>query len=222
MSLPAGVAELWNALAPCLDRLDRALTLVFLRQMLDPRLPMIGGHDPRTVLDPAPPWWMIREDEQPARWLDPMTTRINELVSEALLAEGWEALPDRVLPRALEAVTSWAPEAYFCGGDLLGALLESVRGGKPRGAFYTPYNVTYMMASMADAKPGESVIDPACGSGRMLLAALQVCRERHDGVPRLVGIDIDAEAVRVCKLNLLLAGYGIATAGEPDKAAPRS
>ncbi|MGE0705485.1 MAG: N-6 DNA methylase [Vicinamibacterales bacterium] len=40
------------------------------------------------------------------------------------------------------------------------------------GQFFTPRNVVRMVISMIDPKPGEMVIDPACGSGGFLIMAL--------------------------------------------------
>jgi type I restriction enzyme M protein len=43
----------------------------------------------------------------------------------------------------------------------------------PEGQFFTPRNVIRMMVDVLDPKPGETVIDPACGSGGFLVAALE-------------------------------------------------
>lgn len=57
--------------------------------------------------------------------------------------------------------------------------------------------------------PGESILDPCCGSGGMLLAALEAVRKEHGPEAGLEvhGVDIDAAAVRLAKLNLTLAGF---------------
>jgi predicted RNA methylase len=203
---------MWQALAPCGDALDRAITLIFLRQLLDPSMPTVAGQDPRALVSPAPPWELIVADENRVCWLDALADRLNELLPEPLLTVHWETAPRGVAKQAVVGLTRWKPEPLTTGGDLLGDALQQLRPEKAaHGAFYTPYNVSYMMALITDPKPGESVCDPCCGSGRMLLAALQACREKHaGGEPVLYGVDIDAEAVRMCMLNLVLAGYGAA------------
>lgn len=208
---PSGLGQMWRTLAGRDDRLGAAITLVFLRQLLDPEMPTLAGNDPRTVLYPTPPWQVIVGDGNRAGWLDALADRLNELLGEPLLIGGWEAAGSDLTRRVVEAISRWQPRALPAGGDLLGDLLERFRSGNAaRGAFYTPYNVAYAMALMTDPPPGERVCDPCCGSGRMLLAALQVCRENHAGaIPILVGVDSDPDAVRVCKLNLLLAGYPV-------------
>lgn len=43
----------------------------------------------------------------------------------------------------------------------------------PEGQFFTPRNVIKMMIDILDPQPGELIIDPACGSGGFLIAALE-------------------------------------------------
>jgi type I restriction enzyme M protein len=42
---------------------------------------------------------------------------------------------------------------------------------KKAGEFYTPRSVVRMMVDILDPKEGESIYDPACGTGGMLLGA---------------------------------------------------
>ena len=221
MKLPTGLSQLWQALAPSGDAMDRAITLIFLRQLLDPTMPTIAGQDPRRVVSMAPPWNLVAADGNRACWLDALAERVNELLREPLLTAGWETKPPSLTEQAVAGVTAWATEPAITGGDTLGAALELLRPGKAaHGAFYTPYTVCYAMAKITEPQPGESVCDPACGSGRMLLAALHACREAHDGgEPVLYGVDIDPDAVRVCKLNLILAGYGMAKVEQAESPA---
>jgi len=220
MKLPSGLDQLWQALAPFTDALDKAITLVFLRQLLDPEMPTLAGYDPRTRVAPKPPWALIVADGNRACWLEALVDRLNDLLGETLLTGGWESAPAGTVAQMVMAISKWKPAPHSGGGDVLGELLERVRPEKTaRGAFYTPYHISFAMAKMVEPQPGESVCDPACGSGRMLLAALQACREAHNGgEPVLYGMDIDADAVRVSKLNLWLAGYGTAAIAHPDSA----
>ena len=49
---------------------------------------------------------------------------------------------------------------------------------KKAGEFYTPRSVVRLMVDMLDPQEGETIYDPACGTGGMLLAAVQHVRER--------------------------------------------
>ena len=59
--------------------------------------------------------------------------------------------------------------------DALGDAFEVFIGPALRGSegqFFTPRNVVQMMVEMLDPKPGEWIIDPACGSGEFIITAL--------------------------------------------------
>jgi type I restriction enzyme M protein len=60
--------------------------------------------------------------------------------------------------------------------DAIGEAFEvfigpALRGGE--GQFFTPRNVVKMMVDVLSPKPGEFVMDPACGSGGFLIMALE-------------------------------------------------
>lgn len=60
--------------------------------------------------------------------------------------------------------------------DAVGEAFETFIGSSlkgPQGQFFTPRNVVQMVIDMIDPKPNEKVIDPACGSGGFLVAALR-------------------------------------------------
>jgi len=52
----------------------------------------------------------------------------------------------------------------------------SLRGDK--GQFFTPQNVVDMCVEILDPDPREEVLDPACGSGRFLISALETMRKK--------------------------------------------
>ncbi len=108
---------------------------------------------------------------------------------------------------------------------------------KERGQFFTPRNVVDVMVEILDPQPEERVLDPACGSGRFLVACLDRCRNRlasaRAGVGAsvheirrlrneddilgesaayarrcLVGIDSDPELQRAAKMNMLINNDG--------------
>ncbi|MXW94071.1 MAG: N-6 DNA methylase [Acidimicrobiaceae bacterium] len=60
--------------------------------------------------------------------------------------------------------------------DAVGEAFEVFVGPTLRGAegqFFTPRNVVKMVVDMLDPRPGEMIIDPACGSGGFLIRALE-------------------------------------------------
>jgi type I restriction enzyme M protein len=60
--------------------------------------------------------------------------------------------------------------------DAIGDAFEVFIGPALRGSegqFFTPRNVIQMVINILDPKPGENIIDPACGSGGFLIVALE-------------------------------------------------
>jgi len=115
--------------------------------------------------------------------------------------------------------------------DAIGDAFEVFIGPALRGAegqFFTPRNVVKMLVELVDPKPGEKIIDPACGSGGFLIAALehvwaQLRQEgkRKDWTERQLmrrevevatscfrGLDKDAFLAKVCKAYMALIGDG--------------
>ena len=106
--------------------------------------------------------------------------------------------------------------AYFIDGyysDPLGNFyMERFSYGK-NGEFFTSWNVAYMMAEMLDPKPTETICDPACGSGIMLLAARCVIHKKYGWVTssrygrNLYGMDINDRMAKMTKINMYLTDY---------------
>lgn len=85
--------------------------------------------------------------------------------------------------------------------DILGQIFtEQITHGE-NGQFFTPSNVTDMMAQMivGDKKDGETVLDPCCGSGRFLISA---ARQNPNCV--FHGNDLDIRCARMTALNMWL------------------
>lgn len=59
--------------------------------------------------------------------------------------------------------------------DAKGAAYQEIVGSNlkgDRGQFFTPRGVIKLMVQMLDPKPDERLLDPACGTGGFLVAAL--------------------------------------------------
>jgi type I restriction enzyme M protein len=76
------------------------------------------------------------------------------------------------------------------------------------GEIYTPREVIKLIVEILDPKPGESVYDPCCGSGGMLIISHLHVAERHGeeetGRLFLFGQERNPEIYAVCQMNLLL------------------
>lgn len=76
------------------------------------------------------------------------------------------------------------------------------------GEIYTPREVIRLMIKILDPKPGESVYDPCCGSGGMLiLSHLHVAEKYGEEETRklfLFGQERNPEIYAICQMNLIL------------------
>lgn len=107
-------------------------------------------------------------------------------------------------------------------GDVKGAIYESIleKNGQDKksgaGQYFTPRSLIQAMVDVAQPKIGETVCDPACGTGGFLLAAYDYMKNQsHDKAKRyflrdkaLHGYDNTALVVTLASMNLYLHGIG--------------
>jgi len=63
--------------------------------------------------------------------------------------------------------------------DIYEKILKDLQSAGNAGEFYTPRAVTEFMVEMTDPKLGESVLDPACGTGGFLTCAIDHVRSKY-------------------------------------------
>ena len=64
-------------------------------------------------------------------------------------------------------------------GDIYEQVLADLQSAGNAGEYYTPRAVTSFMVDRIDPKPGEVLLDPACGTGGFLTGAIRHMRERY-------------------------------------------
>src|SRR6266851_3395725 len=62
-------------------------------------------------------------------------------------------------------------------GDVYEQILNDLQSAGNAGEYYTPRAVTAFMADRIDPKPGEILLDPACGTGGFLTCSIRHMRE---------------------------------------------
>jgi type I restriction enzyme M protein len=92
---------------------------------------------------------------------------------------------------------------------LVGKFADVNRRNKA-GEFYTPRTVVRMMVEILDPKEGESIYDPTCGTGGMLLGAIDHVA-RNGGDPRtffgkIYGQEKNLTTSSIARMNLVLHG----------------
>jgi len=93
------------------------------------------------------------------------------------------------------------------GNDVIGEYYELHFCRKNSGQFFSPMPICHFMARSicGDSKHLEEpkrVLDPTCGSGRMLLAGAHCMGKEHE----FYGIDLDHTCVKMTALNLFFNG----------------
>ena len=97
--------------------------------------------------------------------------------------------------------------------DVIGDVYEYLIGqfaagaGKKAGEFYTPPEVSTLLAKLLQPKPGDRICDPACGSGSLLIRVAKQIREK-DGAPSrnfsLFGQESNGSTWALCRMNMFL------------------
>jgi type I restriction enzyme M protein len=113
----------------------------------------------------------------------------------------------------------WTSLSVDVKGDAYEGLLqknaEDVKGGA--GQYFTPRPLIAAMVDVVWPQPGQSICDPACGTGGFLLAAhdhivrhhtLDKAQKRRLKSGTLFGIELVDGVTRLCAMNLLLHGVG--------------
>lgn len=128
-----------------------------------------------------------------------------------------ELLTDEILKDLIEALSEVPLGNQVVGSDILGDAYEYLIGKfadvtrrKKAGEFYTPRSVVRMMVDLLQPKEGDTIYDPACGTGGMLLGAVDHIR-RVGGDPRtffgrLFGQEKNLTTASIARMNLVLHG----------------
>ncbi len=125
----------------------------------------------------------------------------------------------------------WSSLSADVKGDAYEGLLqknaEDVKGGA--GQYFTPRSLIAAMVEVVAPQPGETICDPACGTGGFLLAAhdylakhyqLDRAQKKQLKSGTFSGIELVDSVTRLCAMNLLLHGIGSDADGQLDADLP--
>ena len=97
-------------------------------------------------------------------------------------------------------------------------MLGKIASAGTNGQFRTPRHIIQLMVAMTDPRPGDVIVDPACGTAGFLVAASEHLRDHHpsvltDTVQRnhfhhgmFHGYDFDTTMLRIGSMNMLMHG----------------
>jgi len=125
-----------------------------------------------------------------------------------------ERLPDRTLKNLLEHFSSQTLSIARVPEDSLGDGYEYLvgkfadDGGSTAQEFYTNRTLVHLMAQMLRPQAGESIYDPTCGTGGMLLSALAEVKRAggEHRTLRLYGQERNHMTASIARMNLVLHG----------------
>ncbi|MGI9310173.1 MAG: type I restriction-modification system subunit M [bacterium] len=116
---------------------------------------------------------------------------------------------NRRLKGLLEALNT--PELDMSPGNVTGDVIGNTYiylierfasdAGKKAGEFYTPHEVSELVAKLCAPKPGARICDPACGSGGLLIEAAHVVGDRNFS---LYGMETNGSTWALARMNMFL------------------
>lgn len=131
--------------------------------------------------------------------------------------DGWTnkaKMPDHIITSLIEDFSKYNLSLAACPADEMGQAYEYLVGkfaddaGNTAQEFYTNRTIVTLMAEILQPKPNESIYDPTCGSGGMLIKCLNYLRDKGQpwqGV-KVFGQEINALTSAIARMNLYLNG----------------
>lgn len=131
--------------------------------------------------------------------------------------DGWTnkaKMPDSIITSLIEDFSKYTLSLKACPADEMGQAYEYLVGkfaddaGNTAQEFYTNRTVVQLMAEILQPQPNESIYDPTCGSGGMLVKCLDYLRnkgEEWQGV-QVFGQEVNGLTSSIARMNLYLNG----------------
>ncbi len=123
-------------------------------------------------------------------------------------------LSDRLLIDLVEHFSQYILSNSTVDSDILGNSYEYLikhfadLTNKKAGEFYTPRSVVHLLGLMLDPHEGESIYDPACGTGGMLLECVNHLKENSEDYRtlKLYGQEKNLTSSSIARMNMFLHG----------------
>ncbi len=116
----------------------------------------------------------------------------------------------------INAINFNASDDRHMFGDIYEKLLKDLQSAGNAGEFYTPRAVTQFIVEQVNPRPGETILDPACGTGGFLVCAIEHLRKQAKSAADeqriqdcFAGIEKKHLPHVLCITNLLLHGIDV-------------
>jgi type I restriction enzyme M protein len=123
-------------------------------------------------------------------------------------------LPDELLINLIEHFSQYTLGNENVDPDMLGRAYEYLikhfadLTNKKAGEFYTPRSVVHLLGLILDPHEGETIYDPACGTGGMLLECVDHLKENNEDYRtlKLFGQEKNLTSSAIARMNMFLHG----------------
>lgn len=121
-------------------------------------------------------------------------------------------LSDERLKNLIEHMSSKKVGNKAYSADVMGDAYEILlkkfadMSKKNAGEFYTPRSIVGLMVTLLDPKDGDTIYDPACGTGGMLIEAMKHVQDKRMAYGKIFGQEINLSTSAIARMNLYLHG----------------
>lgn len=121
-------------------------------------------------------------------------------------------LPDSTLKNLVEHMSKqkFGNRNYSadCMGDAYEFLIKKFAdlAKANAGAFYTPRSIVNLLVRLLNPKAGETIYDPACGTGGMLIGAINHIHDNRLTYGKIYGQEVIKATSSIARMNLFLHG----------------
>jgi type I restriction enzyme M protein len=123
-----------------------------------------------------------------------------------------EKLSDELLINLIEHFSQYNLSNSSVSADILGEAYEYLikhfadLTNKKAGEFYTPRSVVHLMGKILEPKENESIYDPACGTGGMLIECLEYLKKSNlnSKTLKIYGQESNLTTSAIARINLFL------------------
>lgn len=123
-----------------------------------------------------------------------------------------DRIPEHALINLIDTFDKVTLTRDHVPGDMLGAAYEYLlkqfadESGKKAGEFFTPRAVVHLLVDILAPQAGDSIYDPACGSGGMLVETINAVRDAGGDTRtlRLYGQEVNLTTSAIARMNLFL------------------
>ncbi len=187
----------------------------------------IEDEDYHRFFIPKSAWWseIIKKTENIGQAIDQAFSSIEEYnnslegVMTAVHFGDSEKLPDNLLARLLQHFNKHSlANSDLENPDILGNSYEYLirefadAGGKKGGEFYTPKEVVQLLVKLIKPEAGNSIYDPTCGSGGMLIESAKYVADHGGTIGDFVDCTLKGQEKNlgtwaICKINMIVHNF---------------